>query len=145
MDIKIIEKDLNEYLSSLDLHLFEVKYYKSDQTLSILLDDKLDLDKLEEVSNKLSDFMDKYENDIEGNYILDVSTVGIERPIRNEEELIQAIGSYIYVKTKDDEVYGYLNKYENGTLSIDYKEKNINKIKNIEYAKTKKVRYACEF
>ncbi|MDO4940593.1 MAG: hypothetical protein Q4E33_02755 [Erysipelotrichaceae bacterium] len=145
MDLKAIENDLKSYLESKNLHLFELNYHKSDQTLTILLDDKLDLDGLEEISNDLSNYMDKYENDIEGNYILDVSTVGCERPIRNEEELIKAIGEYIYVKTKEDEVYGYLKKYENGILSIDYKEKNIDKIKNIEYTKTKKVRYAVKF
>lgn len=145
MDLKVIENDLKAYLESKNLHLFELKYHKSEQTLSILLDDKLDMDKLEEISTNLSDYMDKYENDIEGNYILDVSTVGAERPIRNEEELMKALGEYIYVKTKDDEQYGYLKKYENGVLSLDYKEKNIDKTKNIEYSKIKKVRYAVKF
>lgn len=145
MDLKVIENDLKAYLESKNLHLFELKYHKSEQTLSILLDDKLDMDKLEEISTNLSDYMDKYENDIEGNYILDVSTVGAERPIRNEEELMKALGEYIYVKTKDDAQYGYLKKYENGVLSLDYKEKNIDKTKNIEYSKIKKVRYAVKF
>ncbi|MBQ0035673.1 MAG: hypothetical protein KBT35_02015 [Firmicutes bacterium] len=145
MDLKVIENDLKAYLESKNLHLFELKYHKSEQTLSILLDDKLDMDKLEEISTDLSDYMDKYENDIEGNYILDVSTVGAERPIRNEEELMKALGEYIYVKTKDDEQYGYLKKYENGVLSLDYKEKNLDRTKNIEYSKVKKVRYAVKF
>lgn len=145
MDLKVIENDLKAYLESKNLHLFELKYHKSEQTLSILLDDKLDMDKLEEISTDLSDYMDKYENDIEGNYILDVSTVGAERPIRNEDELIKALGEYIYVKTKDEEMYGYLKKYENGVLSLDYKEKNLDKTKNIDYSKVKKVRYAVKF
>ena len=123
MDIKIIEKDLNEYLTQKNLHLFEVKYYKSDQTLSVILDEKFDMDELEKVSNDISTYMDKYDDEFAENYILDVSTVGVERPIRNEEELVKAIGEYIYVKTKDDEVYGYLRKYENNILSIDLKKK----------------------
>ena len=145
MDIKVIEKDLNEFLTGKNLHLFEVKYFKSEQTLSVVLDDKIEMDELELVSNDVSKILDKYEDDFDTNYILDVTTVGVERPIRSEEELIKAIGEYIYVKTKDDEIYGYLKKYENGVLSIDYKQKNIDKIKNVEYAKVKKMRYAVKF
>ena len=145
MDLTEIEKDLNNYLSEKNLKLFEMKYYKSDATLSVLLDEQLEMDNLEKISAEISDLLDKYENDFEDNYILDVSTVGAERPIRNEEELIKAIGEYIYVKTKEDEVYGYLKKYENGVMSVEYKFKNTDKIKNIEYSKTKKVRYAVKF
>ena len=145
MDIKVIEKDLNDYLTGKNLHLFEVRYFKSEQTLTVVLDDKIEMEELESVSNEISNLLDKYENDFDTNYILDVTTVGVERPIRSEEELTKAIGEYIYVKTKDDEVYGYLRKYENGVLSIDYKQKNIDKIKNVEYAKVKKMRYAVKF
>ena len=145
MDIEKIKESLNKYIQELGFHLFDVIFYKKDNTLSILLDDKLSMDELEEISNKLSDYMDQFENDIEGTYILDISTVGVERPIRNEDELIKAVGEYIYVKYKDDEVYGTLLKYEDGILSIEYKEKTRDKIKNIEYSKVKKVRYAVKF
>ena len=145
MDLKVIEKDLNDYCKQKGWNLFEVSYHSKESTLSILLDNKFDMDELEKVSNDLSDYMDKYENDIEGNYILDVSTVGVERPIRNEEELVKAIGEYICVKTKDEEVCGYLKKYENNILAVEYKEKTVDKIKNIDYSKVKKVRYAVKF
>jgi len=145
MDLKLITQDLNEFCSSKGWHLFEVNFNQKDSAIEILLDDKLDLDQLENVSNEISSYMDKYDGDIEGNYILDVSTVGVERPIRNSEELVKALGQYIYVKTKDEEVYGYLNKFENNVLSIAYKEKTVDKIKNIEYSKVKKVRYAVKF
>jgi len=145
MDLKLIKEDLNEFCSSKGWHLFEVSYNHKDNAIEVLLDDKFDLDQLENVSNEISSYMDKYDNDIEGNYVLDVSTVGVERPIRNQEELKEAIGQYIYAKTKDDEVYGYLNKFENDVLSIAYKEKTVDKIKNIEYSKLKKVRYAVKF
>ena len=145
MDLKVIEKDLSDYCKTNNLNLFEVSYSKKEQTLSIILDEKLDMDKLEEVSNDLSNYMDKYNDDFEENYILDVSTVGVERPIRNEDEINKAIGEYIYVKTKDEEINGYLKKFENDVLSIEYKEKTKDKIKNIEYKKVKKVRYAVKF
>ena len=145
MNLKVIEKDLNDYCKQKNLNLFEVSYSKKDETLSIILDEQLDMDKLEEVSNDLSTYMDKYDDDFEENYILDVSTVGVERPIRNAQEMVKAINEYIYVKTKDEEIYGYLRKFENDVLSIEYKEKTKDKIKNIEYSKVKKVRYAVKF
>ena len=145
MDLNTIKQDLNDYCTSKGWHLFDLSYHKSDSTLSITLDDKFEMEELEKVSEDLSAFMDKYEDQIEGNYILDVSTVGIERPIRNEKELNDAIGEYIYVKYKDGEVYGYLKKFEDDILSVEYKDKNTDKIKNIDYTKVKKVRYAVKF
>lgn len=145
MNLDIINSDLKDYLKTKDLKLFEVTYHKGDKTLSIILDEKLDMNKLEEVSNDLSTYMDKYADEFEDNYILDISTVGVERPIRNEDELKQAIGSYIYCKGKDFEYNGTLNDYSDGIMKLEYMDKNIKKNASIEYKNVKQVRYAVKF
>lgn len=145
MDLKVIEKDLNGYLNEKGLHLFQVKYYKKDETLEVLLDDKLGMEELEAISADLSAYMDKYDEEFEANYILDVSTVGVERPIRNEEELVKAIGSYIYVKTKERDYNGTFKGYENGVMTLTVKDKTRTKDVTVEYTSAKKVRYAVEF
>lgn len=145
MDIKKIKKILEDFSKENDLNLFDVNYQKSSLILSVLFDNDLDMDKLEEVSNKLSTYLDKYEDEFEDNYFLDVSTVGVERPIRNEEEIKAAVGKYIYVKTKENEYYGTLHSYTNGVLSLNVKDKNRTKNVSVEYSNTKQLRYAVEF
>ncbi|MBR3252130.1 MAG: hypothetical protein IKF80_10515 [Erysipelotrichaceae bacterium] len=145
MNLEKINHALEQFCKENDVKLFEASYHKGDQTLSVLLDEKLNMDKLEEISRKLSDYLDRYEDEFEDNYFLDVSNVGAERPIRNEEELEQAIGEYIYLKTKDNEYYGILKSYNNGVISLDVTEKNRTKNVSIEYKNIKKVRYAVKF
>ena len=145
MNLEKINHALEEFCKENEVKLFEVSYHKNDQTLSVLLDEKLNMDELEEISNKLSAYLDRYEDEFEDNYFLGVSNVGAERPIRNEDELKKAIGEYIYVKTKNSEYYGTFKSYCNGVISLDTKEKNRTKNVSIEYKNTKKVRYAVKF
>lgn len=145
MDLKKVKEALDGFVSSRQMKLFEVTYRKSDQTLEVLLDEKLSMDELEAISNEISQFLDKYEDEFEDNYFLDVSTVGAERPIRSEEEVIAATGEYIYVKSKDSEYYGTLKAYEDGNMRLIVKDKTREKEITIPYNKTKKVRYAVKF
>ena len=145
MKLDSIKAKLEDYLKEKKLKLFEITYSKKDETLSILLDEKLDLDKLEEVSNDISDYLDKFEDEFEDNYILDVSTIGAERPIRNEKELEKAVGEYIYVKTKEVEYYGTLLDYTDGIIHLEVMDKTKKKNVSVDYNKTKQVRYAVKF
>ena len=145
MKLDNIKSKLEEFLSQKQLKLFEIDYNKSDQTLQILLDEKLDMDRLEEISNEISNYLDQFDDEFEENYILDVSTVGAERPIRNEDELRAAVGEYIYVKTKDSEYYGTLLDYTDGIIHLDVKDKTRNINVSVDYEKSKKIRYAVKF
>ena len=145
MKLDNIKSKLEEFLSQKQLKLFEIDYNKSDQTLQILLDEKLDMDRLEEISNEISTYLDQFDDEFEENYILDVSTVGAERPIRNEDELKAAVGEYIYVKTKDSEYYGTLLDYTDGIIHLDVKDKTRNINVSVDYEKSKKIRYAVKF
>lgn len=145
MNTDKIKKEIEGFLSSKGIKLFDLQYSKKDQTLTVLLDEKLSMDELEEVSNEISQLLDKYEDEFVDNYFLDVSTVGAERPIRNKEELKDAVGEYIYVKVKGNEYYGTLHSFENETLTLKVKDKTREKDVLIEYPQIKKVRYAVKF
>ncbi len=145
MDLDKIRAGLTDFLEAKNLKLFEMNYRKSDSTLEVLLDEKLDIDEIEKVSGEISAFMDGYEDEFPDNYFLDVGNIGAERPIRNEEEIMGAIGQYIYVKTKEEEVYGTLKSYTDGILNLEVQDKTRLKNKSVDYKKTKKVRYAVKF
>ena len=145
MNTEKIRNVLTGFVNEKGMKLFDIEYKKSDQTLTVLLDEKLDMDALEKISGEISSFLDQYEDEFADNYFLDVSTVGVERPIRNEEEVRYAVGEYIYVKTKDNEYYGTLTSFNNGMMNLKVKDKTREKDVSIEYSKTKKVRYAVKF
>ena len=144
MELKQLKKDLGRDLKSLGYDLYDVTYSKKDRILQVLIDKEMDLKEIESLSKKVSSIMDLYDQDME-EYLLDVSSVGIERPIRNEEELRKAVGSYIYVMTKELKVYGDLRGYEDGVLILETAEKNIRKEVKIAYDDVKNVRYAVRF
>ena len=145
MDLKKITEALDGFLKEKELKLFEASYRKSDNVLSVLLDEKLEMDRLEEISNQISAFLDSYEDEFVDNYFLDVSTVGVERPIRNIAELKEALGKYIYVKTKENEYYGTLLSLNEGIMELETREKNRTGKVSVDYNDTKNVRYAVDF
>ena len=145
MNLERVKNIIKEYADKKQLNLFEVEYNRSESTLTVLFDEKLNMDALEQISADLSSYLDDYDDEFDDNYILDVSTVGVERPIRNKEELIQAVGKYIYVKTKKEEYNGILKSFEDGVMKLEVKDKTKKKVVDVDYAETKKVRYAVEF
>ena len=144
MELKKLKEDLNRDLKSLGYDLYDVTYSKKDRILQILIDKKMDLKEVESLSKKVSSIMDLYDEDMD-EYLLDVSSVGVERPIRNEEELKKAVGSYVYVKTKELKVYGDLKSFEDGMITLDTAEKNIHKEVKIAFADIRNMRYAVKF
>ena len=144
MELKKLKESLKRDLLSLGYDLYDVSFSKKDNTLQILVDKTMDLKEVESLSKKLSKIMDMYDEDME-EYILDVSSVGIERPIRDKEELKNAIGSYIFVKKKDNKIYAHLKAFDGTVLKLEVKEKNIKKNITLNYDEIKLVRYAVEF
>lgn len=145
MNLENIRKDLENFVSGEGLVLFDLTYHSKDETLEVTLDNDMNMEKLEEVSSLVSNFLDKYEKEFPDNYILDVHSVGAERPIRNEDELKAAIGKYIYAKTSENEYLGTLLDYTDGIIHMECMDKTRKINVSVDYSKTKKVRYAVKF
>ena len=144
MKLTELKIKLEDFLNDKSLHLFDLEYSKKDNILTVLIDENLSLDDLENLSNEISKFMDDYDEEFDA-YILDVCNVGAERPIRNDEEIMKAIDSYIYIKTKEKEYYGYLKEFNNDELLIAYKDKTRDKTITLNKIEIKKIRYAVSF
>lgn len=144
MEIEKLKDNLKRDLKSLGYYLYDVYYQKKDNILSVIVDKQMDLNEVEELSKKVSSIMDLYDEDMD-EYLLDVSSVGIEREIRDKKELEKAVGSYIYIKTKELKVYGDLLEFKDDVLTLETKDKNITKKVNINYSDIKFVRYAVKF
>lgn len=136
--IPIIEKE--------GLSLFSIKTKKEfgEHFVEILLDgENITSEVLEkihlELYNKLTD------QDIDPRYFLELSSVGIERPIDSKEALIKAIGKYIYVETPKYTGNGTCLDVKDDILLLEINQKGrIRKIEiNIEHITF--MRYAVKF
>jgi len=121
------------------LDLVDVEYLKegSSWVLRVFLentDGDLTIEQCERVSRGLENILDE-EDPISDSYILEVSSPGLERPLKNKKDYERFNGEYIYVKTYKNinnkkEFTGILKKSDdekiqlklkNGkTLDIDY-------------------------
>jgi ribosome maturation factor RimP len=77
----------------------------------------VDLDALSELSQKVSRRLD-LEGFEPGPYALEVSTLGIERPLRRPEDFRRAVGERVLVKTPDGIVEGELRAAEADAIRV---------------------------
>jgi ribosome maturation factor RimP len=80
--------------------------------------DGISLDKCSEVTKILSPILD-LEPPVSGEYTLEVSSPGIERPLRKNEHYIGSIGEMVKVKLiNTDKIIGKLESLEDGKITL---------------------------
>ena len=76
----------------------------------------------EAVSRAFSDKLD--ENDfIEDSYIMEISSPGLDRPLKKEKDYIRSMGKEVEIRTyrainREKEFYGILSAYDENTVTI---------------------------
>ena len=114
------------------LELIEVNYLKegNDWVLRLFIENPegdLNLSHCEGVSKALSQELDEIDP-IEGSYLLEVSSPGLERPLKNSEDFKNHIGENIFVKTYapfkgEKEFTGKLIAFEDKNIKIKSEDK----------------------
>lgn len=141
-----VESLIKEKVLELGYELYDVQYAKEgkDYFLRIFIDkeDGIDLNDCEKVSNEINPLLDE-KDFIKEMYFLEVSSPGIERVLRKDEHLKDAIGKEIEVKLfkpieKQKEFVGILEGYneekiilvlEENEEKIEIERKNISLMK----------------
>ncbi len=100
---ELVSEIAKPIVSSLGLNLVNVEYVKegSDWVLRVYIENKdgeLSIDYCENVSKMLSNELDK-KNFIKNSYILEVSSPGIERPLKTPEDYNNFTGEKVIIKT----------------------------------------------
>jgi len=104
--------------------------------VSIMREDgTMDIDTCAEMSSLIGDMLDR-EDLISNEYYLEVCSPGAERELRNEEEVLKAVGEYIYIKFKNpkegmDEIKGYLKDVSDDGYLVEYMDKAVKRKKVI--------------
>ncbi|MFA6627567.1 MAG: ribosome maturation factor RimP [Bacilli bacterium] len=87
---------------------------------------------------------------IDVEYILEVSSPGLERPLKKKEDFLRFMDSYIYVKTYlaldgQKEFYGTLSSYDEDGIDVLYQDKTKQKSIKILHQQISMVRLAVKF
>ncbi len=109
----------------------------------------LDMDTCVAVSESISQRLDE-EDPITNEYYLEVSSPGIERPLRSWQEVANAIDEYVYVEWTDTagnekNIEGYIRKIEEPNITIQYFLKGVKKSICLPYNTITFIRYAVKF
>ena len=140
-----VEKIIQNPVENLGYSLYDVYYVKEgkDYFLRVIIDKPtgISLEDCEKVSNEINPILDE-ENIIKEQYFLEVSSPGIERVLRKEKQLQEAIGENVEVSLfqnlEGEKIFsGMLQEVttEYVVLQIEGKEKKIER-KNIAQIKT---------
>lgn len=146
-----LKKIFENQLMFLNLKVYEINlnYEFENDVFQVLLEKEnnkvINFDDLTQANNIISSYLDK-ENLIDKKYVLEVSSAGIERQIKSEEDLRSSLNRYIFLKTKDNrEISGTLKKIEKNNFIIFYFIKGQPKKIILKWEDIIFVRYAIKF
>lgn len=99
--LNTIEQVVAPLLERHGLHLYDLEH--AGPILRVLVDHPggVDLDVLTKVTRELSSVLDDVET-LPGRYTLEVSSPGLERPLRRPEHFASAVGTQISLKTRPE-------------------------------------------
>lgn len=152
-------KELSEKSAKeLELEIIEVEWVNEFGTniLRIIADapGSLNIDQATALNEAISLELDNLDL-IEDEYMLEVSSPGIERELKTEEDITNNINEYVHIdfkthfpitaKTKVLDVEGYLRNYSNNVLEIEYNNKGQIKKLSINKEEIKLIRLAIKF
>ncbi len=134
--------------------LVDVEYGKmgNDYVLSILVDKEggITVEDTADLTDIISPLLDAISPDpFPDQYLLEVSSPGLERPLKTADSLKAAVGSYINVSLykaidKVKVFQGDLLAFDGKTLIIDYLDKTRHKTVEIPYQMVAKARLAVK-
>lgn len=139
-----------------DKIVVDVKLRKEFGTniISVIIDDPttFTLD-IEEVAWINQELLEVVNDDIPDGYYLEVTSLGVERELLNQDDYLKAIGKYVYVKTYKKvesaynlkEIYGYLQEVNEKEFIIESVINQRNKIVTIPIDLVSKIRLAVKF
>jgi ribosome maturation factor RimP len=148
--IKTTEDLVDPILKKKDLELVDIEYVKEGKNwfLRVYIDKSggIDITECGEVSEELSEKLD--ENDpIKGNYFLEVSSPGAERPLKTKADLINNINNNVNIRlyepiNGEKEYEGRLISFTDNLLTVEFIDKTRKKEVSIPYEKVAKARLA---
>ncbi|UQK58590.1 ribosome maturation factor RimP [Fenollaria massiliensis] len=132
-------------LEDLKAELVDIAFtrQKGEMTVTVFVykKDGLDIDLLQEASEKLDPIFEA-EKELKDKYYLEISSPGIDRPIKTDDDFRRNMDMKLDAKLKNNEKHiGILKKYDEESFTLDCDGKII----EIKRADVKKLTQAIEF
>ena len=142
--IEQIKKNLLPILDSQQIELVDIELIgkEGNQVLRIYIDQRngITLDQCKTVSREMSDILDMLDL-IQGRYRLEVSSPGIDRPLKNEKDFKRNINRKVKIEyfTNENEkelIIGIIQAVDINSVTVHDDQKNISiLLENIKSAK----------
>lgn len=153
-----VKKLALEKANELNLELISVEWVNEFGTniLRIIADTEvgLTIDESAALNEAISNALDELDM-IDDEYMLEVSSPGIEKELKDEKDIIKSINEYVHIdflnhyqinaKIKVLELEGYLRSFENNVFEIEYNNKGQIKKLQINKNEIKLIRLAIKF
>lgn len=148
--VKTTEELVRPILEEKNLELVDIEYVKEGKNwfLRVYIDKEggIDISECGEVSEQLSEKLDDVDP-IQEAYFLEVSSPGVERPIKTVEDFAKSVNKNVYVKLFEpingEKAYeGILVNFSNNVATIEYKVKTRKQQVEIPFEKIAKARLA---
>ncbi|MDZ7675992.1 MAG: ribosome maturation factor RimP [Acidimicrobiales bacterium] len=109
-----------------DAAVYDVTFNAGRLHVAITRADGIDLDTLADISRELGEQLDA-DNVIGGSYTLEVSSPGLERPLRTPEHFAGAVGESVTIRTTPDtegerRVRGTITASDDTTVTVDLED-----------------------
>lgn len=150
---EITEELVTPILESMDLELVDVEFVKEGKNwfLRVYIDseDGVDIEECGKVSEQLSEKLDDVDP-ISQAYFLEVSSPGVERPLKKDADFQKAVGKHVHVKTYEQidgqkEFEGTLTSFDGEELTVEIRVKTRTKEIKVSYDKVANARLAVSF
>ena len=118
---------LEPIVTELGFELVDVEYVKEagNWYLRAYIDKPggITVNDCEDVSRAFSDILDE-QDFIEDSYIMEISSPGLDRPLKKEKDFKRSLGKLVEIRTyrpieKQKEFCGILNAYDSNSVTID--------------------------
>ncbi len=124
MNLQKMREKLIPILKRNDLEIYSIKTKKEfgEMIVEILIDtDTMDINLLEKIHLEYAALLT--DDDLDPNYFLELSSLGLERPLNSKEDLLKVIGKYVYLESSKYQGNGYIISFENDIIKLEINEK----------------------
>ena len=153
MDMKIkpideISAAAKQLAESMNIEFIEAVWRSQDTSLTLVIDteDGVDLDTCEKYHNAVSDLLDELDPTFGEPYTLNVSSPGLDRPLKTERDFTRALGEDVEIKLfapmRGKKYFeGTLTGYDGNTVTVKIGEKE----EKFQITKIAKINKAIKF
>ncbi len=118
-----LTEPFRDLLRPLGLDLYDLEFSAGTLHVTVNSSEPLDVERLSDATRTLSRWLDEHDP-IEGRYVLDVSSPGLERRLRTPEHFSSAVGEVVTLRQRRSgeptrRLQGVLRSANATTLSID--------------------------